>query len=56
MYVHPEALLVAAKVGFVDGIDAQRLEHVSNEVDQALRRALPEVTEVFLDPTPARSG
>jgi cation diffusion facilitator family transporter len=54
MYLHPESLLVAAKIDFVDGLDAERIEQVSNEIDQALRRAVPEVSEVYLDPTPSR--
>jgi cation diffusion facilitator family transporter len=52
MYLHPESLLVAAKVDFADGIDAERIEHVANEIEHALRRELPEASEVYLDPTP----
>jgi cation diffusion facilitator family transporter len=52
MYLHPESLLVAAKIDFADGLDAKRIEEVANEIEQALRRELPEATEVYLDPTP----
>jgi cation diffusion facilitator family transporter len=54
MYLHPESLLVAAKIDFADGLDAERIELLSNEIEQAMRRTVPEVWDVFLDPTPSR--
>jgi cation diffusion facilitator family transporter len=52
----PNAVLVAARVDFDDGIDASRVERAATEIDHALREALPDVTEVFLDATPRRDG
>jgi cation diffusion facilitator family transporter len=53
MVLGPDAVLVAARVDFRDGIDAGRVEEVSGEIADAVRDAVPDVTEVFLDPTPA---
>jgi cation diffusion facilitator family transporter len=49
----PNALLVAARIDFRDDVDAGRVEQAASEIDRALRDAVPDVTEVFLDPTPA---
>jgi cation diffusion facilitator family transporter len=53
MVLGPHALLVAARVDLADGVSADQLELVSEEIDAALRQAVPDVTEVFLDPTGA---
>jgi cation diffusion facilitator family transporter len=50
----PNALLVAARVDLADHIDSERIEEVSTEIDRRLRESVPDVTEVFLDPTPGR--
>jgi len=52
MMVGPKSLLVAARVDLADDIDSARVETVSNEIDDALREAVPEVDQVFLDATP----
>jgi cation diffusion facilitator family transporter len=49
----PNALLVAARVDLDDGVDGDRVERAATEIDRDLREAVPDVTEVFLDPTPA---
>jgi cation diffusion facilitator family transporter len=54
MVLAPNALLVAARVNLLDRIDAERIEQVSTDIDSALRDAVPDVTEVFLDPTRGR--
>ena len=54
MILGPKALLVAARVALEDGIDAARVERVSSEIDKRLQEVVPDVTEVFLDPTPGR--
>ena len=56
MYVGPRSLLVAARVDLADRLDADRVETVANELDAKLRDAVPEVSEVFLDPTPRSAG
>ena len=53
MVLGPNALLVAARVDYRDDVDAGRIERAATEIDRALRDAVPDVTEVFLDPTPA---
>ncbi len=52
MALGPKALLVAARVDLDDGVDAGRVERTTTELDRALREAVPDVTEVFLDATP----
>ena len=60
MYVGPRSLLIAARVDLADGVDADRIEQMAEEVDTELRRVVPDVTDVYLDPTPrqrtTRSG
>ena len=52
MYVGPRSLLVAARIDLVDGADGHRIERMAEEVEAELRRAVPDVTDVYLDPTP----
>jgi cation diffusion facilitator family transporter len=56
MALGPNALLVAARVDLRDGVDAGRVERTSSELDGALREAVPDVTEVFIDATPPGDG
>jgi cation diffusion facilitator family transporter len=55
MVLGPNALLVAARVDLRDDIDADHVEKVSTAIDERLREAVPDVTEVFLDATPGRA-
>lgn len=48
----PNALLVGARIELADGLDADRVECVSDEIDARLREVVPDVTEVFIDATP----
>jgi cation diffusion facilitator family transporter len=50
----PNALLVAARIDVPDDVDGDRLEQAMSELDCAIREAVGDVTEVFLDPTPGR--
>jgi hypothetical protein len=53
MYVGPRSLLVAARIDLADGhLDVEGVEEVSNRLDSRLQHEVPEVHEVFLDPTP----
>jgi cation diffusion facilitator family transporter len=60
MQLGPDALIVGAKVAFTDDISADRAEDLADDVDRRLRRRLPSVRHVFLDPTqlssPAGAG
>jgi cation diffusion facilitator family transporter len=48
----PNALLVGARIDLADGLDADRIERVSDEIDTRLRQVVPDVSEVFIDATP----
>jgi hypothetical protein len=52
----PNALLVAARIDLADGMRADRVEQLAGELDDAVRAAVPDVTEVFLDATAARQS
>ncbi len=58
MVLGPNSLLVAARVDFAHGLDDDAVERASEQIDQRLRRVVPDVTEVFLDATtaPRRDG
>jgi cation diffusion facilitator family transporter len=48
----PQALLVAARIDLPDDLAGDDVERVSSEIEEQLREAVPDVTEVFLDATP----
>ena len=48
----PQALLVAARVDLRDDLAGDEVERLSNEIDEDIRKAVPDVKEVFLDATP----
>jgi cation diffusion facilitator family transporter len=54
MVLAPNALLVAARIDLEDELRGDEVEQVASELDDQLREAVPDVTEVFLDATPAR--
>jgi cation diffusion facilitator family transporter len=54
LVIGPKALLVAARVDVADDLCGDDLENAMSDVDDAIRAAVPDVTEVFLDPTHAR--
>jgi cation diffusion facilitator family transporter len=59
MVLGPNSLLVAARVDFAAGLRDEEVERASEEIDQQMREAVPDVTEVFLDATttpPDRGG
>ena len=56
MYTGPKSLLVAARIDLADGVEAERVEELADELDERLRDAVPDVDQVFLDPTARRSG
>lgn len=49
MYLSPGSLLVAARLDFVEEIDADRVEEATAEIEAELSRAVPEVDVVFID-------
>jgi cation diffusion facilitator family transporter len=56
MVLGPNTLLVCARVDLAAHLSSDDVERVANELDDAIRRAVPDVTEVFLDATPARAA
>jgi cation diffusion facilitator family transporter len=53
MVLGPNALLVAARVDLADAPTAEEIERAMTDVAHDVRQAVPDVTEVFLDPTPS---
>jgi divalent metal cation (Fe/Co/Zn/Cd) transporter len=56
MALGPNALLVAARIDLDDALSAGDVERAAGELDAAVRDAVPDVTEVFLDATSGRGG
>jgi cation diffusion facilitator family transporter len=56
MYVGPHTMLVAARVDLEDGIGANRIEELSEQIDRELREVEPDVSQVFVDATPGPSA
>ena len=51
MALGPVSLLVAARLDFIPELDSDEVEEVADELERRLRKAVPEITQVFLDPT-----
>jgi cation diffusion facilitator family transporter len=51
MQLSPDEVLVAMKVDFSDNLDSTRIEAVSTEIEEELRRRYPSVRHVYLDAT-----
>ena len=56
MVLGPNSLLVAVRVDFDENIDDEGIERASDAIDRRLRDVVPDVTEVFLDATNARTS
>lgn len=53
MHTGPESLLVAVRVDLCDDLTGGEVEQLSDTIAREMQAAVPTVTEVFLDPTPA---
>ncbi|HVX42530.1 MAG TPA: cation diffusion facilitator family transporter [Mycobacteriales bacterium] len=53
MQLGPSEVLVAARLDLIDGLDSDAVENASERIDKAIRAEHPEVTQVFIDATPA---
>lgn len=51
MAIGPNALLVAARLDLTDGLSSDDVEELAGQIERDMREAVPEVREVFLDPT-----
>jgi cation diffusion facilitator family transporter len=56
MVLGPETLLVAARVDLSDGMSADDVERLADEVDRLVRKTVESVAFFFLDPTPPRGA
>jgi cation diffusion facilitator family transporter len=54
MALGPNSLLVAARIDVAPELDSDAVEALASELDEQLRDAVPEVGQVFLDPTKHR--
>jgi divalent metal cation (Fe/Co/Zn/Cd) transporter len=52
MYVGPTSLPVVVRLDLRDGLSSQQVEAVSSRIEVELAEVVPEVAQVFLDPTP----
>lgn len=52
MYLGPTDMLVAVRLDLRDDLTAREVEELSNRIDHELRKADPDVAQVFLDATP----
>jgi divalent metal cation (Fe/Co/Zn/Cd) transporter len=52
-YLGAHEVLVAARVELAEGFSSTEIANMSSEIDRQLREANPEVTQVFIDATPA---
>jgi cation diffusion facilitator family transporter len=52
MALGPTTLLVAARLDLAPDLDSDDIEQLASDLDEALRKAVPGVEHVFLDPTP----
>lgn len=56
MQLGPSAILVAARVEFDGDLLARELEQVCSELAREMRRRVPDITQVFLDPSRLEDG
>jgi cation diffusion facilitator family transporter len=52
MHLGPDNLIVAARVALNDGLSADDAEDLADRIEQRLGERVPEVSHVFIDPTP----
>ena len=52
MHLGPDNLIVAARVSLADGLTSDDAEDLADRLDRRLSERVPEVTHVFIDPTP----
>jgi hypothetical protein len=50
MHVGPQELLVALDVLFRDGMDTDAIERSIDEIERAIRDAVPEARAIFIEP------
>jgi cation diffusion facilitator family transporter len=53
MQLGPDEVLLAARVDLADGLDSSEIEAVTSRIKAGVQERLPDVTQIFLDITPA---
>ncbi|HEX8101462.1 MAG TPA: cation diffusion facilitator family transporter [Solirubrobacteraceae bacterium] len=60
MHIGPQELLIALEVLFEDGLDTDGIEQTIDEIEEAIRAAVPDARAIFIEPetsrVPARFG
>jgi cation diffusion facilitator family transporter len=54
MHLGPDSVLVTAEIHVVDGLDTDQIEDLLEQITRKLHDALPEVSQTFIEPHPAR--
>jgi cation diffusion facilitator family transporter len=54
MHLGPDSVLVNAEIHVVDGLDTDGIEDLLERVTREIHREVPEVTQTFIEPHPAR--
>jgi len=55
MHLGPDQMIVAARLSFADGLSSDDTEDLADQIDRRLAGRVPEVSHVFIDPTPRES-
>ena len=50
MHVGPQELLIALDVLFHDGMDTDGIEEAIDEIEHAIREAVPDARAIFIEP------
>jgi hypothetical protein len=56
MQLGPASVLVAARVQFEDDLNAKRVQLVCPDIEAEMRERMPELIQVFLDPSEVSTG
>ena len=56
MQLGPASVLLAARVQFEDELNAKKVQLVCTDIEVELRQRIPELTQVFLDPSEVTAG
>jgi divalent metal cation (Fe/Co/Zn/Cd) transporter len=50
LHLGPDSVLLALKVSFAPGLDLPQLESAINELEERIRRELPQMKKIFVEP------
>jgi cation diffusion facilitator family transporter len=55
MHLGPDQMIVAARLSLADDLSSDDAEDLADRIDHKLRERVPQVSHVFIDPTPRES-